>query len=54
MYIGTYTHAHKHTHMYVTIINKKRGLEFEKEKGEEYTGGFEGQNKMGENDAVIS
>ena len=38
MYLGTHTY----THMYVTIINEK-SLEFEKEKGEAYTGQFEGQ-----------
>ena len=54
MYLGTYTYTQTYTHMYVTIINEKRGLEFEREKEEAYTGGFEGQKRRGRNAVVMS
>ena len=54
MYLGTYTYTQTYTHMYVTIINEKRDLGFEREKEEAYTGGFEGQKRRGRNAVVIS
>lgn len=47
MYLGTriYTYTQTYTHMYITTINQKGELEFDREKGEAYTGGSEVQKR---------